>query len=202
MAQCRPRQLTYARNLLTKRFPAYHQDFTRLFPRVLCLYIFSFLDPRSLCRAAQVNNCFFFIDFLGKMKVFLSKVCWYWKFLTESEQIWMPKCLRFGWTPKYNPSPYETNVWKRVYSFNIQALQTMPVRVWENKCSFFFLLKNEQINILVPLTSSENTYVQTIWTGEVSQRQFVNNFRDYFADFVSFLLKISNTLFENIFFIQ
>jgi F-box protein 16 len=54
MAQCRPRQLTYARNMLTKRFPANHQDFTRLFPRVLCLYIFSFLDPRSLCRAAQV----------------------------------------------------------------------------------------------------------------------------------------------------
>ncbi len=54
MAQCRPRQLTYARNMLTKRFPANHQDFTRLFPRVLCLYIFSFLDPRSLCRASQV----------------------------------------------------------------------------------------------------------------------------------------------------
>ena len=44
MAQCRPRQLTHARNLLTKRFPAHHQDFTRLFPRVLCLYIFSFLE--------------------------------------------------------------------------------------------------------------------------------------------------------------
>jgi F-box protein 16 len=59
LAQCRPRQLTYARNLLAKRFPANHQDFTRLFPRVLCLYIFSFLDPRSLCRAAQVKQFFF-----------------------------------------------------------------------------------------------------------------------------------------------
>ncbi|CAF1684486.1 unnamed protein product, partial [Adineta ricciae] len=108
MAQSRPRQLTYTRNLLTKKFPAHHQDFTRLFPRVLSLYIFSFLDPRSLCRCAQV--------------------CWYWKFLTESDQIWMPKCLRFGWTTKQNPSPYESNVWKRVYSFNIQALQTMPIR--------------------------------------------------------------------------
>ena len=58
MALCRPRQLTYARNLLTKRFPAHHQDFTRLFPRVLSLYIFSFLDPRSLCRAAQVSFLF------------------------------------------------------------------------------------------------------------------------------------------------
>ena len=41
----------------------------------------------------------------------------------------MPKCLRFGWTPRETQTPYETNVWKRVYSFNIQALQTMPVRV-------------------------------------------------------------------------
>lgn len=30
-------------------------DFTRLFPRYLCLKIFSFLDPRSLCRATQVS---------------------------------------------------------------------------------------------------------------------------------------------------
>ena len=61
--------------------------------------------------------------------LFETKVCWYWKFLTESDQIWMPKCLRFGWTTKQTPSPYESNVWKRVYSFNIQALQTMPIRV-------------------------------------------------------------------------
>ena len=61
--QSRPRQLTYARNLLTKKFPSYHQDFTRLFPRVLCLYIFSFLDPRSLSRCAQVRSirCFFLL---------------------------------------------------------------------------------------------------------------------------------------------
>ena len=109
MSQSRPRQLTYTRNLLAKKFPAHHQDFTRAFPRVLSLYIFSFLDPRSLCRCAQA--------------------CWYWKFLTESDQIWMPKCLRFGWTPKQSPTASESNVWKRVYSFNIQALQTMPIRV-------------------------------------------------------------------------
>ena len=59
MAQSRPRQLTYTRNLLSKKFPAHHQDFTRAFPRVLCLYIFSFLDPRSLCRCAQVTSLFY-----------------------------------------------------------------------------------------------------------------------------------------------
>lgn len=34
-------------------------DFTRLLPRVISLRIFSFLDPRSLCRACQVCR---FID--------------------------------------------------------------------------------------------------------------------------------------------
>lgn len=62
MAQCRPRQLTHTRTLVTKRFPAHHQDFTRVFPRVLSLYIFSYLDPRSLCRAAQVNP---FLEFIS-----------------------------------------------------------------------------------------------------------------------------------------
>ncbi|CAF0748701.1 unnamed protein product [Didymodactylos carnosus] len=109
MTQCRPKQLTFTRNLLTKKFPAQHQDFTRLFPRVLSLYIFSFLDPRSLCRCAQVS--------------------WFWKFLSESDQLWMPKCLRFGWTPHQTPSPHESCIWKRVYGSNIQALQTMPIRV-------------------------------------------------------------------------
>jgi F-box protein 16 len=70
---------------------------------------------------------------------FRLKVCWYWKFLSESDQIWMPKCLRFGWTPKHNPSSHESNIWKRVYSFNIQALQTMPIRVRkkQNQTKFF-----------------------------------------------------------------
>ena len=55
----------------------------------------------------------------------------------------MPKCLRFGWTPKQTISPYESNVWKRVYSFNIQALQTMPVRV----CKHLFPYHNIDFNI-------------------------------------------------------
>ncbi|CAF2640057.1 unnamed protein product [Rotaria sp. Silwood2] len=147
LAQCRPRQLAYARNLLTKKFPAQHQDFTRLFPRVLGLYIFSFLDPRSLCRCAQV--------------------CWYWKFLSESDQIWMPKCLRFGWTPKQSASPYESNVWKRVYSFNIQALQTMPIRM-----NTLIPLSTSDIDLKKLISSNENismidTYVQTICTGDL-----------------------------------
>ncbi|CAF3916879.1 unnamed protein product [Rotaria sordida] len=168
-AQCRPRQLTYARNLLTKKFPAQHADFTRLFPRVLCLYIFSFLDPRSLCRCSQT--------------------CWYWKFLCESDQIWMPKCLRFGWTPKQSSSPYESNVWKRVYSFNIQALQTMPIRM----NNVLIPLSTSNINLKRKISSNENismidTYVQTICTGDLVRQQFTYSHRSqsgYYDDQLS-----------------
>jgi hypothetical protein len=64
----------------------------------------------------------------------------------------MPKCLRFGWTPKQTSSPYESNVWKRVYTFNIQALQTMPVRVcqhlfsWKKKTNLNIKLTDECIS--------------------------------------------------------
>ena len=51
---CRPKQLFYTRDVLDKIAPVYHLDFTRILPRVICLYIFSFLDPRSLCRCSQV----------------------------------------------------------------------------------------------------------------------------------------------------
>ena len=53
---CKPKQLFYTRDVLNKISPVYHVDFTRILPRVICLYIFSFLDPRSLCRCAQVKN--------------------------------------------------------------------------------------------------------------------------------------------------
>ncbi len=52
---CKPKQLYFTRDALDKIAPVYHVDFSRILPRVICLYIFSFLDPRSLCRCAQVN---------------------------------------------------------------------------------------------------------------------------------------------------
>jgi hypothetical protein len=52
---CKPKQLFFTRDTLDKIAPVYHVDFSRRLPRVICLYIFSFLDPRSLCRCAQVQ---------------------------------------------------------------------------------------------------------------------------------------------------
>ncbi|KAH8857032.1 F-box only protein 16 [Schistosoma japonicum] len=74
---CTPRQLESLFCSLEDKLPLYQIDFTRTLPRVLCIYIFSFLDPRSLCRCAQVS--------------------WYWRYLTESNELWALKCLRYGW---------------------------------------------------------------------------------------------------------
>lgn len=105
---CHPRQLFFARDEINKISPIYQIDFTRILPRVICLYIFSFLDPRSLCRCAQV--------------------CWYWKMLTEADQLWVPKCLRFGWNLNYIPTSFENGIWKQFYIENIKSLQYVPVK--------------------------------------------------------------------------
>lgn len=102
------KQLQHAQTLVNEKVPMKQEDFTRVLPKVLSVYLFSFLDPRSLCRC--------------------SRVCWYWKFLTESDQLWMPKCLRLGWYLPFTPSPYETGVWKRNYIENIKSLQVLRPR--------------------------------------------------------------------------
>ena len=52
----KPKQIIHTREILDKVSPIYHVDFTRILPRVICLYIMSFLDPRSLCRSSQVKK--------------------------------------------------------------------------------------------------------------------------------------------------
>lgn len=95
----------FVRDYVKDHIPALKRDFTRHLPRVISIYIFSFLDPRSLCRCSQV--------------------CWYWKYLTELDQLWMPKCMRLGWNLPIMPGQYEVGVWKRNYIENIKTLQIM-----------------------------------------------------------------------------
>ncbi|XP_074656454.1 F-box only protein 16-like isoform X2 [Tubulanus polymorphus] len=103
LLKCKVKQLQFSGTIINQKVPVYNDDFTRRLPRVICLYIMGFLDPRSLCRCSQV--------------------CWFWKHLSEADQIWMPKCLRLGWYLTFVPSPYETGIWKRNYIENIKSLQ-------------------------------------------------------------------------------
>uniref|UniRef100_A0A3B3UUB5 F-box protein 16 n=1 Tax=Poecilia latipinna TaxID=48699 RepID=A0A3B3UUB5_9TELE len=101
--RCSVEQLRFLSLTVSRRLPLQAADFTCLLPRALCLYLFSFLDPRSLCRCAQVS--------------------WHWKNIVELDQLWMAKCLRFGWCITFSPSAFEQGVWKRHYIKTVQDLQ-------------------------------------------------------------------------------
>ncbi|KAL7054992.1 hypothetical protein AAHC03_024172 [Spirometra sp. Aus1] len=93
-----------------RQIPQKHVDFTRYLPRVLSLYVLSFLDPRSLCRTAQV--------------------CWNWKYLSESNEIWMKKCLKLGWNLPNAFVAIEHGAYKKLYINNMHYLRIVgPVQI-------------------------------------------------------------------------
>ncbi|XP_071776145.2 F-box only protein 16 [Centroberyx gerrardi] len=100
---CSVDQLRFLGLTVSARLPLQAADFTCLLPRALCLYLFSMLDPRSLCRCAQVS--------------------WHWRSIVELDQLWMPKCLRLGWCISFPPTPLEQGVWKRHYIHTVQELR-------------------------------------------------------------------------------
>uniref|UniRef100_A0A3P9GZL2 F-box protein 16 n=1 Tax=Oryzias latipes TaxID=8090 RepID=A0A3P9GZL2_ORYLA len=99
---CAEEQLRFLSLSVSRRLPLQAADFTCLLPRAICLYVFSFLDPRSLCRCAQVS--------------------WHWKSMVELDQLWMPKCLKLGWCIDFSPTPFEQGIWKRHYIQTVQEL--------------------------------------------------------------------------------
>ncbi|XP_029109915.1 F-box only protein 16 isoform X2 [Scleropages formosus] len=101
-SRCTVAQLRFVRDNACDQVPKEAVDFATLLPRIVSLYIFSFLDPRSLCRCAQVS--------------------WHWRSLVELDQLWMPKCLRLGWCINFSPTPFEQAVWKRHYIETVQQL--------------------------------------------------------------------------------
>ncbi|XP_053795396.1 F-box only protein 16 isoform X4 [Vidua chalybeata] len=103
LERCSLSQQKFCAKQLQARVPTEAVDFTTRLPRVLSLYIFSFLDPRSLCRCAQVS--------------------WHWKYLSELDQLWMLKCLRFGWFLNFCPTPFEQGVWKKHYIEMVRELR-------------------------------------------------------------------------------
>ncbi|KAK3100438.1 hypothetical protein FSP39_019973 [Pinctada imbricata] len=66
---CEPTQV---RHLMQVIEPQFQRDFISLLPKELALYVLSFLEPRSLLRAAQT--------------------CRYWRVLAEDNLLWREKC--------------------------------------------------------------------------------------------------------------
>lgn len=77
--QCSRSQYKFVQDWFRERVPIQHLDFTTVLPRFLSLYIFSFLEPKSLCRCAQVS--------------------WTWKFL--SEQVSSIDCKQYLYFQAY-----------------------------------------------------------------------------------------------------
>ncbi|WAR16089.1 FBX16-like protein [Mya arenaria] len=100
------REKGFIRDYVKEHVPALKRDFTRHLPRVISIYIFSFLDPRSLCRAGQV--------------------CWYWKYLTDLDQLWMLKCVKLGWNLPVMPGQYETGKSTKIDLSKIVPQQKPP----------------------------------------------------------------------------
>ncbi|KAG7244264.1 hypothetical protein INR49_004402 [Caranx melampygus] len=107
---CSVEQLRFLSVSVSRQLPLQAADFTCLLPRALCLYLFSFLDPRSLCRCAQVYT---------KSELALEGI-------VELDQLWMPKCLRLGWCISFSPTILEQGVWKRHYIQTVQELRLSP----------------------------------------------------------------------------
>ncbi|XP_072023478.1 epithelial cell-transforming sequence 2 oncogene-like [Amphiura filiformis] len=114
--QCKRSQLHYLQSWFNLRIPVKHADFTMYLPRFISVYIFSFLDPRSMSQAAMV--------------------CWHWRFLTEQDELWMPKCVRLGWLLPYVPQDKEYGAWKAHY---IKCLRSLNVERHEQQDTYGLL---------------------------------------------------------------
>ncbi|XP_032130521.1 epithelial cell-transforming sequence 2 oncogene-like isoform X4 [Sapajus apella] len=106
--RCTKSQLRFVQDWFSERKQVAKVDFSTVLPRFISLYIFSFLSPKDLCAAAQVS--------------------WAWKFLTEQDCLWMPKCIKFGWFLPYTPTDNEYGAWKRHYIACVSHLDWLTPR--------------------------------------------------------------------------
>nr|XP_034492241.1 epithelial cell-transforming sequence 2 oncogene-like isoform X1 [Marmota flaviventris] len=108
LLRCTKSQLRCVQDWFSERTQVARVDFSTVLPRFISLYIFSFLNPKDLCAAAQVS--------------------WPWKFLTEQDCLWMPKCIKFGWFLPYTPTDNEYGAWKRHYIACVSNLDWLTPR--------------------------------------------------------------------------
>ncbi|XP_027628699.1 epithelial cell-transforming sequence 2 oncogene-like [Tupaia chinensis] len=106
--RCNKSQLRFIQEWFSERTQVAKVDFSTVLPRFLSLYIFSFLNPKDLCAASQVS--------------------WPWKFLTEQDCLWMPKCIKFGWFLPYTPTDHEYGAWKHHYIACVSSLDWLTPR--------------------------------------------------------------------------
>jgi hypothetical protein len=107
LSRCRPSQLYFIQGFFEYSGIAEHRDFTQVLPKNLSLKILSYLSPKDLCRCAQVSS--------------------HWKYLSESNDLWMSKCLNFGWFLPYKPYVQEYAAWKFHYIDCVKSINAKPL---------------------------------------------------------------------------
>ncbi|XP_076999425.1 epithelial cell-transforming sequence 2 oncogene-like [Tamandua tetradactyla] len=108
LLRCPKSQLRFVQDWFSEKNQVAKLDFSTVLPRFISLYIFSFLNPKDLCAAAQVS--------------------WTWKFLTEQDCLWRPKCVKFGWFLPYMPAENEFGAWKHHYLACVSHLDWLTPR--------------------------------------------------------------------------
>ncbi|PAA83361.1 hypothetical protein BOX15_Mlig016352g2, partial [Macrostomum lignano] len=124
LVDCTTKESDFLHQHTQRYVPQVRVDMTVELPRRLSLKIFSYLDPRSLCRCAQVNSR------------------WHW--LSEANEVWLPKCNRLRWLlpPEGHEDIQRTMRWtggallpdgvyKRLYRDNLLSLQHDGVALME-----------------------------------------------------------------------
>ncbi|XP_054992716.1 epithelial cell-transforming sequence 2 oncogene-like [Sorex araneus] len=106
--RCTKSQIRFVQDWFSERMQVANADFSTVLPRSISLYIFSFLNPKDLCAAAQVS--------------------WPWRFLTEQDCLWRPKCIKFGWFLPYTPTDKEYGAWKHHYIACVSSLDWLTPR--------------------------------------------------------------------------
>ncbi len=107
LSRCRPSQVCYIEDMFDNLGISERKDFTRVLPKYLSQHIFSYLSPKDLSRCSQVSS--------------------HWKYVSEQDEIWMPKCLKFGWYLPYTPSSRELGAWKSHYIDCVNSINAKPL---------------------------------------------------------------------------
>lgn len=107
---CSPKQLHFVKQCIDKHLPTCQGDFTRVLPRVLSLFIFSYLDPRSLCRCSQVRIfvCFLFHSFI-----------WYKCFFFFFKLVIELFLSLYHWPPQNNETEVATVQFEHIRLINV-----------------------------------------------------------------------------------
>jgi hypothetical protein len=131
LSRCRPSQLSFLEDCFDDIGVFERKDFTQRLPKYLSVYIFSFLSPQDLSRCAQVSSHWKFLSeqvrVCPELLVVVLDYVWWYNFIFQKDDVWIPKCVRLGWYLPYKPSARELGAWKNYYLECVNSIRAKPL---------------------------------------------------------------------------